>query len=536
MNIAIYSRKSKFSEKGESIENQIQFCKAYGDTHLPHIEDKHYVTYEDEGFSAATSQRPNFQKLLGDIKTQKIQMLLCYRLDRITRKVSDFSKTLELLEQMNVGFISATENFDTSTPIGKAMIYIASVFAQLERETTAERIRDNMLALSRTGRWLGGQTPMGYSSKEVLFLDAEFRERKLYQLVEKEEELNIVHLLFQKYLEFGSLSAVESYCLTKGINTRNGCFFNKSSIAQILENPTYCIGDAHSYDYFNSLGCCITYPRNEFAGTRGILCYNRTGRQAKSMRCKRPTAQWVIALGKHKGIISGQMFSSVQNSLKKNREKASPRKETSSYALVSGRIECSICGSRLRIKNIRKGKDTIHYSYACEMKTLSKQSKCETPNINGSEFDSKLMDIISEYLVNSMDPKKLLSYLKQKNSLVRSEVSYSSAALKSMLKEREDYTNEIQIIINRLSTETSPLLEKYLIPRLQELDGNLTVLNRQIENTSLLHASELPGTDIRNLRSLINSADIGTKKILIGALINKIQWDGSRAYITFNTP
>ncbi|MGN6713391.1 recombinase family protein [Anaerocolumna jejuensis] len=543
MNIAIYSRKSKFSEKGESVENQIQYCKAYADTHLINIPEKIFFTYEDEGFSAATSMRPQFQKLLMDIKNGKIQLLMCYRLDRITRKVSDFSKTLELLEKMNVGFISATENFDTSTPMGKAMIYIASVFAQLERETIAERVRDNMLALSKTGRWLGGLTPLGFSSSEVIYLDSEFRERKLYQLVPREEELRTVSLLFKKYLEVGSLSAVESYCLTHDIKTQKNCFFNKSSIAQILENPTYCMGDETSYHYFSELGCCVTSSKNEFDGSKGILCYNRTNQQTKSCRKRRPPDQWIVALGKHKGIITGESYVKVQKKLKQNKEKASPRKDTSSFSLVSGKIKCQNCGSKMRIKNIRNSNGCTHFSYACEMKVLSKGSKCTISNINGKEFDKALTNVLWSYLEDSVDYRKILKFLEQKNIPAVFEVSGNTTAPAALKEEKEEYRNEINTIIEQLSKDSSPILKKYLLPRLEELDRRISLLDQKIAKLSYSSGGngQIEGSPFfihnkEKLSSILDKANINSKKMVINAMLDSVEWNGKAAYISFRTP
>ncbi len=93
--------------------------------------------------------------------------MVCYRLDRISRNIGDFANLIEELNELHISFISIKEQFDTSSPMGRAMMYIASVFSQLERETIAERIRDNMLELSKSGRWLGGNTPTGYTSESV---------------------------------------------------------------------------------------------------------------------------------------------------------------------------------------------------------------------------------------------------------------------------------------------------------------------------------------------------------------------------------
>jgi Site-specific recombinases, DNA invertase Pin homologs len=178
MKAAIYSRKSKFTGKGDCIENQVQLCKEYGGR----LNIAEFLIYEDEGFSGGNLDRPEFQRLLKDAQDKRFDVLICYRLDRISRNIGDFSNLINELENLKINFISIREQFDTSTPLGRAMMYIASVFAQLERETIAERIRDNMLELAKTGRWLGGQTPLGFESEEVKYMDSEFKERVMHKL------------------------------------------------------------------------------------------------------------------------------------------------------------------------------------------------------------------------------------------------------------------------------------------------------------------------------------------------------------------
>ena len=162
---AIYSRKSKYSTAGDSIDNQIQLCKEYAQNQLKDKNITDFIIYEDEGFTGGNINRPEYKKMMLDAKNKKFDILICYRLDRVSRSVSDFSSTLDNLQKNDIDFVSIREQFDTSSPMGRAMIYIASVFAQLERETIAERIRDNMYELAKTGRWLGGTPPYGFISE-----------------------------------------------------------------------------------------------------------------------------------------------------------------------------------------------------------------------------------------------------------------------------------------------------------------------------------------------------------------------------------
>lgn len=154
--IAIYSRKSKYTDKGDSVGNQIDIARKYIEEHYPSSKyDVEVVTFEDDGFSGGSIDRPKFKEFIIKENKKPFDVLICYRLDRISRNIADFSGLMNHITKLGTSFISIKEQFDTRTPMGRAMMYIASVFAQLEREVIAERIKDNMIELAKTGRWLG---------------------------------------------------------------------------------------------------------------------------------------------------------------------------------------------------------------------------------------------------------------------------------------------------------------------------------------------------------------------------------------------
>ncbi len=136
-----YSRKSVYTEKGKSIENQIEMCKEYILKNIKGAKLEDIVIYKDKGFSGKNTNRPQFQKIIADSKKQKSDYIVCYKLDKISRSVSDFSSFVEYINSRNISIICIGEQFNTSIPGVRAMIYIISVFAQLERETLAERVR-----------------------------------------------------------------------------------------------------------------------------------------------------------------------------------------------------------------------------------------------------------------------------------------------------------------------------------------------------------------------------------------------------------
>lgn len=263
MRIAIYSRKSVLTEKGESIENQIELCKAYIFSKIPGAADAEIKVYEDEGFSGSSFQRPQFQAMLKDLNTVRLDYLVCYRLDRISRNVGDFAGLIEDLNRRNVSFICIREEFDTSKPMGKAMMYIASVFAQLERETIAERVRDNMLLLARTGRWLGGTTPTGFVSQQTEEVILDGKRKRSCKLRANPVETAVVILLFDKFFELKSVSGVSKYLIKQDIRSRAGSYYSLPGIKEILQNPVYCTADKDARDYFLSQNADVCFAETE---------------------------------------------------------------------------------------------------------------------------------------------------------------------------------------------------------------------------------------------------------------------------------
>lgn len=305
--VAIYSRKSKQTDKGESIETQINFCKDYIKRIFPSEEIKIILYNEGEGVSGADSERKKFNKLIKDAKNKKFNILICYRLDRVARSVADFSDLIEELNNNNISFISVKEQFDTTTPMGRAMMYIASVFAQLEREIGAERIRDNMMELAKIGRWLGGTTPTGYVSQgyELITVkeinknnELEKKTKKAFMLKEVKEEAIIIKILAQKFLELKSLTALETFTINNNIKTKNKKYFSRFALKSILTNPVYAINDQDMYKYFMENEIEIFARKEEFDGKHAIMAYNKTKQQKHKANIRNDMKDWIIAVRK----------------------------------------------------------------------------------------------------------------------------------------------------------------------------------------------------------------------------------------------
>src|SRR5213075_1112896 len=163
--------------------------------------------YDDGGFSGGNLERPALQQLIADIRAGRIDIVVVYKVDRLTRSLADFARLVELFDAEAVSFVSVTQQFNTTSSMGRLTLNVLLSFAQFEREVTGERIRDKLAASKRRGIWVGGIVPFGY----------EVRERKL---VVREDEAQTIRLIFERYLALGSLPALQRDLRERGAVTR----------------------------------------------------------------------------------------------------------------------------------------------------------------------------------------------------------------------------------------------------------------------------------------------------------------------------
>ncbi|MCL1822668.1 MAG: recombinase family protein [Oscillospiraceae bacterium] len=544
MRFAIYSRKSKFTGKGESIDNQIEMCTDYIKKHFQDVEEADISIYEDEGFSAKDMNRPRFIQMMKDNADRKFDYIVVYRLDRISRNVSDFSTLIEELNVKDISFICIKEQFDTSNPMGRAMMYIASVFAQLERETIAERVRDNMHMLARTGRWLGGTTPTGYDSvkDEVICLgDMGDKVRTSYRLEVNKEEFPTVQAIFNKFLEFESLNKLETYLLNSGITSKKGKKFTSATIRQILGNPVYCIADKESYHYFLSNGSDLCCDDSEADGKSAFIVYNKT--QGDKQRNKNPMDKWIVTIGKHKGIVSGKQWVEIQEILQTNARKGF-RKVYNSTALLSGVIKCK-CGAYMRPKYHRRTADgkissleTRSFSYMCENKERSKKQLCGCENLNGLLIDEKIFGLLLNYDVPKSAVNAQLEELRKKINDINTVFSENCSAINKRITEKE---TSIQKLINALSKGVDDETHKrinieisQLSSQIKELTVELNLMERNASEGGLASAGTAVFEIEKGLRYLKENAgelSVINKRNFIKRCIERIEWDGEEAHI-----
>lgn len=532
--IAIYSRKSKFTGKGESIGNQVELCKEYIRMHYG--ENQSIIVYEDEGFSGGNLNRPDFKKMMDAAKKRKFKAIIVYRLDRISRNISDFAGLIEELSHLDIAFLSIKEQFDTGTPMGRAMMYIASVFSQLERETIAERIRDNMHELAKTGRWLGGTTPTGYESEAVKSITIDGKAKKACKLKVIPEEAEIIKQIYDLYVETDSQTMTETELMKRGIKTKNGKYFTRFSIKAILQNPVYVIADKEAYDYFIKVNADLFSDREAFDGVRGIMAYNRTEQEKGKTTVFRPANEWIVSVGQHQGLISGKEWVLVQESLERNKIKAY-HKPRSNEALITGLLYCS-CGSRMYPKLSRRktadGKPI--YTYVCKIKERSQRTICNGKNVNGNALD---MAIIEQVKLLEEDTGTFIEQLEQSRKFYTGNRKNYEERLAILQQEKAEVEKKIEGFVDSLLELGDSVAKNHVAKRIEQLNKQLEEINARIVEleglTSRQQLSDIEFDVLRQLLSVFQSSidgmTIEQKRSAIRTIVRKVVWDGVNAHM-----
>ena len=236
---AIYTRKS--SEEGldqefNSLQAQREACEAFINSQRHEGWVCLRAAYDDGGFSGATMDRPALQRLLGDIAAGRVDTIVVYKIDRLTRALADFAKIVEILDARGASFVSVTQQFNTTTSMGRLTLNVLLSFAQFEREVIGERIRDKIAASKKKGMWMGGVPPLGYRAEN-------------HKLVVIDGEAEIVRSIFRRYMEIGSVRLLKEELDARGINSKSwtsaagrvigGKPFSRGAIYLILQNRIY---------------------------------------------------------------------------------------------------------------------------------------------------------------------------------------------------------------------------------------------------------------------------------------------------------
>lgn len=338
---AIYTRKS--TEEGLDSEfNTLDAQREAAESYIASQRHEGWVClpekYDDGGFTGGNMERPALQRLLAEIEAGRVDCIVVYKVDRLSRSLLDFARLMEILDRHGVSFVSVTQQFNTTNSMGRLTLNILLSFAQFEREIIAERIRDKVHAARRKGKWTGGTPVLGY--------DIDYDARKL---VINPEEAAVVRRIFDIYLEQGSLlPAVQvlkkrkircKQWKTKKGEMRGGGAFNKNNLHLLLTNPLY-IGQVRCGDE--------TFP------------------------------------GEHEGIIEQELWCKVRDQLKDNRHRGSVMRNKQG-ALLRGIIRCAHCDAAM--VHTYSGTRTRYRYYVCSSAQKHGWDTCPSKSLPAQQIE-----------------------------------------------------------------------------------------------------------------------------------------------------
>ena len=340
-NCAIYTRVSTDIQA----EKEFSSCEAQEQKIRSFIASQNnwqvFKIYNDAGFSGATLQRPKIQELLLDLKKEKIDVVLVYKIDRLTRSPKDFYQLIEFFEQAKIDFISITERFDTSTPAGRLLRNIMLTFSQFERELTSERTRDKMLERAKKGLCNGGFTPYGYS-------------RQNKKLIINTKEAEEIKSIFETYLETGSLAETYKMLKERGTRSKYGKNFSKTILAYLLRNPVYIGKVKHNSEIYQGI---------------------------------------------HEPIVTEEIFVLAQ---KIHKEKLKNFRVYKNF-LFGGLVKCENCGSNMGAcftNKHKNGKLTRYYYYRCTSTTKFDWQSCPVKQVSAERLENFCLENLERILLD----------------------------------------------------------------------------------------------------------------------------------------
>jgi site-specific DNA recombinase len=350
---AIYTRKSTeegLEQEFNSLDAQREAAEAYVRSQAHEGWVCASERYDDGGFTGGNMERPALQRLLSDIKAGQINVVVTYKVDRLSRSLLDFAKMMTVFEEHHVSFVSVTQQFNTATSMGRLILNVLLSFAQFEREMIAERTRDKIAATRRKGRWCGGRPILGYDI-----------DRHSVKLVVNEEEATQVRAIFALYLKHrGLLSTVEELArrgwhnkrwLTRKGRSCGGRPFIKTSLAKLLTNVTY----------------------------------------AGKTRYKDE-----IYAGEHRAIVGEAVWQRVQELLKNNRTAGEDRVRKPSSALLKGLLYCAGCGRAMTPTYTCRNAGRRYSYYVCSGVLKRGRQSCPSRLVSAAAIERFVVDQIRQ--------------------------------------------------------------------------------------------------------------------------------------------
>lgn len=380
LNCAIYTRKSSdegLEKEFNSLDAQREACAAFilsqkhaGWACLPDL-------YDDGGLSGGTMDRPALQRLLSDIQAGKVQIVVVYKVDRLTRSLADFAKIVDVFDAHGASFVSVTQQFNTTTSMGRLTLNMLLSFAQFEREIAGERIRDKIAASKAKGMWMGGNVPLGYDVKD----------RKL---IVNEVEAETVRTIFRRYAELGSVRALGHELDRLGV------------VSKRREGAAGVLSGGNRF----SRGALYTLLQNHLY--RGEIAH-----------------QEKIYPGQHEPIIDAQLWEVVQEKLSGNRQARALGATADEPSLLAGLIVDGSGGRMTPTHAVKKGR-RYRYYVSTALITGARSDHAKGWRIPAGDVEALILDRLREFFTSEPDVGEALSCFELEASTLRSALSKSN--------------------------------------------------------------------------------------------------------------
>lgn len=494
---ALYGRQSVDKKDSISIESQLEFCRyeAHGDP---------YREYTDKGYSGKNTDRPDFNRMMRDIRAGLVKRVIVYKLDRISRSILDFANMMETFQKYGVEFVSSTEKFDTSTPIGRAMLNICIVFAQLERETIQMRVSDAYHSRAEKGFLMGTRAPYGF--KRVPYV-IDSVHTACYEVVSDEmEQVELIYRLYTEgrrpdgdmYSNFGILD----YFVEHKIPHLRGSCWTQPAIASILANPVYARADLELYDYFKAQGANIINPVEMWQGGNGCYMYRPAGSKAGTMRGYKDRT---IVLAPHIGRIPSDMWIKARLRSMNHRTRATGKRNTTSWLM--GKVKCGYCNHAMAIT--RAGTTDKRYMQ-CAYKNSTRGVGCA-----GVQQTVRAHEV--ENFVFEEMKKKLSMFDCLTCDTAERPVSPKFTENSVRIAQIEE---EISALIAKVSSANDTLM-RFINERVEELDAEKRSLSMENISINSVGAESFSQTIFDHVREW-ETAPLTEKQRIVDIMINKI--------------
>ena len=391
--IILYARKSVERENSISCETQLEYCKMMI---KPDERDETILTFIDNGFSGGNIDRDGFQKMMKLVRRGQVSKVVVYKLDRISRSLSDFVNIMQEFKDYGVEFVSSQESFDTASPYGELIVKILMVFAEFERTSIINRVTQAYHHRSEMGFYMGGRQPYGFELVPTVIHN--IKTKKLNPIISEVEQIRYI---FKTYAQENiSLRRLLDLLIEEGKLPLNGSNWTTAKLSTLLKNPIYVRADSDVYDYYEEHGTQIIGNISMFTGEYGAQLYGHTKHDSDNPEW----SDMKLVLLTHEGIIDSRIWLKCQRKLEKNKQITNSYSNQTSW--LAGKVVCEKCRYTMTtIKGKQNKNGEMRRYFNCTGKSHKKICTGPKLSIYAADLENMVYDCIGEKLSNLADVK-----------------------------------------------------------------------------------------------------------------------------------